>query len=194
MSGNGTSAIHVASTAGGFVARIEGWGTMRESPLLQEFACECLEGDPVPLVVDLADCTYLDSTFLGCLVGLHRRFSRDGAPQFLVAASAAQRQRLLAPLQLHQILKLIDEAPPEAGDWLTLCPADQAAPANGPRQAGRHILECHRRLAEMGGENEAVFAPIVAQLAYELQERATTAKAIGEDALHDTLPRLADGR
>src|SRR5437764_877285 len=111
MSAHDTFAIRVARTAAGFLARVEGWGTMRESPLLQGFAGECLDRDASSLVVDLSACGYLDSTFLGCLVGLHQRFSRGNPPRFVVAAGPEQRQRLLAPLQLHKVLKVIDEAP-----------------------------------------------------------------------------------
>jgi anti-anti-sigma regulatory factor len=189
MSLQDPSAIRVAYASAAFVVRVEGRGTMRDSPLVQEFAWECLEGNTLRLVVDLSVCGYLDSTFLGCLVGLHQRFGREDPPRFVVAASAEQRQRLLAPLQLHRILKMLDEAPPHPGGWLTLCaPGDRvsACPNEGlgkseptlaerqgdPRELGRHLLECHRRLAELGGDNEAVFGPIVEQLACELQEPA----------------------
>jgi anti-anti-sigma regulatory factor len=169
MSHNGTSAIHVAQGSAGFLVRVEGWGTMRESPLLQEFAWECLDGNASPLVVDLSACEYLDSTFLGCLVGLHRHFGRGSSPRFVVAAGPQQRQRLLAPLQLHRVLKLIDEAPQPSGDWLALC-TGRGPPASDPKQLGQHLLECHRRLAELGGTNEVVFSPIVEQLARDLRE------------------------
>jgi anti-anti-sigma regulatory factor len=170
MSGNDTSAIRVAQGGAGFLVRVEGRGTMHESPMLQEFAWECLEGNASVLVVDLSSCEYLDSTFLGCLVGLHRYFGRGSPPRFVVAAGPQQRQRLLAPLQLQRVLKLIDEAPQHPGDWLTLCAAGRDSPAGDPKQLGRHLLECHRRLAELGGTNEAVFGPIVEQLSCDLRE------------------------
>ncbi len=171
------SAIRVAHTTIGFLARVEGWGTMRESPLLQEFAWECLEGNARPLVVDLSVCGYLDSTFLGCLVGLHQHFGRDRPPRFVVAAGAEQRQRLLAPLQLHRVLNLIDEAPHCPGNWVTLCASDSRATDSralerDPKRQGPHLLECHRRLAELGGANEVAFGPIVAQLADDLQKES----------------------
>lgn len=175
MSQTSASMIRVASSAAGFLVRVEGWGTMRESPLLQDFAGECLEGNRWPLVVDLSACGYLDSTFLGCLVGLHRRFGGD-PPRFFVAAGAAERQRLLAPLQLHRVLRLIDEAPQPSGGWLTLCATRHGSPhgTNSQEkdvlQLGRHLLECHRRLADLGAANEAVFGPVIEQLAADVQQ------------------------
>jgi anti-anti-sigma regulatory factor len=183
MSVSGTFAIRVGRTAAGFLVCIEGRGTMRESPLLQAFAGECLGRENRPLVVDLSQCTYLDSTFLGCLVGLHRRFGRASPPRFVVAASAAQRQRLLAPLQLHRVLELVDEAPPGPDHWLTLCEGEPEKRA-GREQLGRHVLDCHRHLADLGGANEEVFGPIIEQLIRELEqsERAKDARPEREPA------------
>jgi anti-anti-sigma regulatory factor len=169
MSTDCTSTIRVTRTTAGFVVRVEGWGTMRESPLLQGFARECLQVDPSPLVVDLAACSYLDSTFLGCLVDLHHRFGRDNPPRFLVAADPQQCRRLLAPLQLHRVLKVVDEAPQAAGSWLTLDSTEAGSGDSDRRRLGRHLLDCHRRLAELGGANETVFGPIIEQLARELE-------------------------
>jgi anti-anti-sigma regulatory factor len=160
----------VARTTAGYLARVEGRGTMRESPLLQGFATECLERGPASIVVDLSGCIYLDSTFLGCLVGLHQRFGRHNPPRFVVAAATEQRQRLLAPLRLHKVLKLIDEAPAGLGTWLTLCPQGSSPAECGREALGRHVLDCHRHLVDLGGTNEEVFGPIVEQLARELQE------------------------
>ncbi len=170
MPQQGASAIRVTFGTTGFLARVEGRGTMRESPLLQDFAGECLQGTASPLVVDLSACGYLDSTFLGCLVGLHRRFGGGDPPRFVVAAGPAECQRLLAPLQLHRVLTVIDEAPPTSAVWLTLCDAGPRSPESDAGQLGRHLLECHRRLAELGGANEAVFGPIVEQLADDLEK------------------------
>ena len=95
---------------------------------------------------------------------LHQRFGRAIPPRFFVAANAAQRQRLLAPLQLHRVFKLMDDAPPEPDHWLTLGESEPARPSGAREQLGRHVLECHRHLADLGGANEDVFGPIIEQL------------------------------
>jgi anti-anti-sigma regulatory factor len=147
---------------------MEGWGTLRESPLLHGLAVECLNNEPSELVVDLSCCEYLDSTFLGCLVDLHKRFAHGPSPRFLVAGGPEQRQRLLAPLQLHRVLNVIDEVPATTGEWLTVCAARDTGDLT-PQQLGRHVLECHRRLEELGGANAAIFGPIIERLARDLQ-------------------------
>ena len=57
--------ITVARFDRGFCLRIEGPGTMSESPVMHAFAERVLSGPEGEVVVDLGACTYVDSTFLG---------------------------------------------------------------------------------------------------------------------------------
>ena len=78
------SRLRIGRTNSGCVVRVEGRGTLRESPAIQEFALHFLEQEQERgvFVIDLAGCDYLDSTFLGFLVLLHGRYNRDGAAPF----------------------------------------------------------------------------------------------------------------
>jgi hypothetical protein len=58
-------------------------------------------------------------------------------------------------------------APPEAvGECLPISPETLEK-----QEMGRHVLECHRKLAEMGGKNQEVFGPLVDRLAEELKDK-----------------------
>jgi anti-anti-sigma regulatory factor len=166
MSANFSAKIKAALAEDGFLLRIEGWGTMRESPVFHAAALSCLRQQGGTLLIDLSECQYLDSTFLGCLVDLHKRFGRSASSCLLVVADQAQRQRLLAPLQLHRVLPLVDSAPEPLGEWVTLC-----CETLEQRELAQHVLQCHRRLVEMGGDSGAVFGPIVERLARELNQQ-----------------------
>ena len=161
------SMLRVGRTASGFLVRVEGRGTMSESPALQEFAVQSLDGPSAPstVVVDLSHCDYLDSTFLGCLVHLHRHYNRTSPHRFLVAASRDQRQKLLAPTHLIQVLDLTEVCPEPVGDVLEV-----PRPSLPGADLGRHVMECHARLAELGGSRAAAFRSIADQLARELGE------------------------
>lgn len=180
MSATFSARIKTALTEDGFLVRVEGWGTMRESPVFHEAAVSCLGRQAGTLVIDLSECQYLDSTFLGCLVDLHKRFGRTAPGCLLVVADQAQQQRLLAPLQLHRVLPLADSAPAPISEWVTLC-----SEALAQRDLAQHILQCHGRLVELGGDNAAVFGPIVQRLARELNEQqgAKGARATAEEAI-----------
>jgi hypothetical protein len=140
---------------------------MSESPALEELAARSLDGscEATTLAVDLSRCDYLDSTFLGCLVSLHRKYNRTLPHRFQVAASRDKCQKLLAPTRLNHLLDVTDVCPEPIADVLEV-----SHPILASADLGRHLLECHRRLAELGGSQAASFRSIADQLARELGE------------------------
>lgn len=158
----GTSVVEVGRTDGGFLLRIVGRGTMRESLVLHDHVIECLERETLNLTIDLTQCDYLDSTFLGCLVKLHKRL---GPGQFEVVAPG-ERRKLLSAAQLDKLLAVAEQAPTEIVSITTL-----TAEMICSEELGRHAMQCHRELARLGGPNQVVFERIAEQLARELNER-----------------------
>ena len=163
------SALTIGWTRQGYCVRVAGRGTMRESPALRAFALRVLDEPGRPtLDVDLTACEYLDSTFLGALMGLFRRFEQAGpSGRLAIAGPAEVLHRLLGPTRLDAILPLRAECPERLGEEVPIPPQ-----ALDSADLGRHILESHRRLAELGGANAAVFGPIADQIARELDRRA----------------------
>ena len=161
------SKLRVGRTASGFLVQVEGRGTLSESSALQEFAVQSLDGPrgPSTVVVDLSHCDYLDSTFLGCLVSLHRKYNRTLPHRFQVAASCDQCQKLLAPTHLNHLLDVTEVCPEPISDVVEL-----SGPILPTADLGRHVMECHHRLAELGGSREESFRSIADQLARELGE------------------------
>jgi hypothetical protein len=119
--------------------------------------------EPGLMVIDLSACDYLDSTFLGCLVDLNKRHGRTRPTRFAVAAPPQACRRLLSPSRLDTFLNLIGEAPEVIGDDV-----DLPSNATGQVELGRHVMDCHRRLAELGGPNQAAFERIAERFAVEL--------------------------
>jgi len=164
------SVVKVGRTGTGYRLRVEGRGTRRESPSVHEFAIRALEDEAPSLALDLSACEYLDSTFLGCLVGLYKRFGSGPMPRFSVAISPEACRRLLTPNHLDALIKTSPDCPPVIGEDLSL-----PVLALGASDLAWHIMECHRRLAEVEGPNQAVFAEVADQLARELSERRSQA-------------------
>jgi len=156
-----TSAVEVGRTGDGFLLAVVGRGTMRESLALHDHVVECLQHEALNLTIDLSRCDYLDSTFLGCLVKLHKRLGRE---HFEVVAPGDHRQ-LLAGMHLDQLLT-VGEEPPEEVISLTTLTAEMLC----SEDLGRHALQCHRELAQIEGPNQAIFQRIAQQLARELGE------------------------
>ena len=163
--GTTRSVLEVGRTSAGYVVRIEGRGSMHESPGLKALALEALDATPTTeFTVDLSDCEYLDSTFLGCLVGLHTKFNaKSGRRRVRVAGSDDKLGRLFGPTGLERILPRHDGGAGVVNEWLTVPAADLDRD-----ELGRHLIECHRRLAEVGGPQAGAFAAIADQLEHDL--------------------------
>jgi ABC-type transporter Mla MlaB component len=150
---------------------------MRESRSAAEFVSRAVDADPgTAVVIDLSACDYLDSTFLGCLVEMQRRAAKAPAapgapagvtgPRFVVSAPPEKVKKLLSPTKLDLALKRTAEPPQLSGEWVDLPAADPASP-----DVMRHVMECHRRLAELGGPQQAAFAAIADNLERELHAK-----------------------
>jgi anti-anti-sigma regulatory factor len=154
-------------TSLGYLVCVSGKGTLHESSALQEFALLALAG-PAPtdsLFVDLSNCDYLDSTFLGCLALLHRRHNQIAPHRFLVVASPDRCAKLLAPTHLDRLLDVTDQRPEfDDGSLITM---DKGVDSH---QLFKHVMETHRRLAEVRGPGHAEFQSIADRLAEELDE------------------------
>jgi anti-anti-sigma regulatory factor len=155
--------VKVGRTATGYRLRVEGRGTMWESPAVQQFAMRALEDQAALLAVDLSACDYLDSTFLGCLVVLHKRFGSAMPERLWIVAPPETCHRLLNPAHLDALLKTSDSSPDVTGEELTI-----PTVSIGMRELGEHIMECHRRLAEVVGRERDAFAEVADGLAAEL--------------------------
>ena len=159
------SQIWACRTRTGYLIRVEGHGTMRESHAVQKFVAGTLSDDTLTLSIDLNDAQFLDSTFLGCLVGLQKRWGQRKPGSFQVTATAEQVKKLLAPTRIHTMLTITDGADDVLGERVAITEG-----VKEPKDLGRHIMECHRRLAEIDGPDQNAFRRIADQLAEELDK------------------------
>lgn len=165
------SPVQVAATSsGGCVVRLTGRCTMQHSPAVEQLVVKTLEHDAsTQVAVDLASCTFLDSTFLGSLFGLFQRYggNRNGrSARLSLHASPAAIKSLFGPLKLDRYLRADPSpAPSPQGDWMPL-----EADHHDPREMSRHVMTCHRRLAEVDTPARAVFTRIADAMEQELSK------------------------
>ncbi len=165
MPDSSPSHVKVSRSDDGFVIRIEDHGDFRDSEVFHDVAEQCLADGQSSVAVDLTDCQYLDSTFLGCLVDCYKRFGRNKPDQFALAGSREHCKSLMAHTRLEKVLKIIDRPPKTSGEFETL-PLKPMTRLG----VGQHVLECHRQLAEIEGPQRAVFAGIADRMQRELEE------------------------
>ncbi len=160
------SPIELATTqSGGCLLRISGRATMHHSPALQELVKQTLQRDPSTTVaIDLNDCTYLDSTFLGNVFGLYQRYGSGAKPRVKLHAPPQTITLLFGPLKLDKFIRTDSSPAPEpASDWVQL----KGTPTD-PKEISQHVIDCHRKLAEVESPARAVFKKIADAMEQEL--------------------------
>lgn len=172
------------------VIRIVGRATLRESPALRSAAEVAL--DAGPLVWDLAECEYLDSTMLGCLIGV-RKLAEQRGRRMDIAANPLQQVKLFSTSALHKYFEFLDQSPKVEGNWLSIEP-DQL----NTEDLSRHVLVCHERLAERGGEEGEVFRRVCDRLSTEIEQhemdKAMAASERSQAKLAQAPRRVDDNR
>jgi hypothetical protein len=115
------------------------------------------------VAVDLTTCTYLDSTFLGCLVRLQRHSGDVRSDALVIVAPPDTRSRLFQTKQIEQVLHFVDSGVEPEGQTVEV-----ALPETARQEFGRHVAEAHRALAELGGSQAKVFEQVAKQIEEEL--------------------------
>jgi len=158
------SVLEVGRAAEGYVVRVAGRGSMHESPGLKALVTDALVADPnAEFTVDLSECEYLDSTFLGCLVGLHSKFNANGGRRLRVAGSDDKLGQLFGPSRVERILPRGTSDHGTIRDWVSVPATDLDR-----NELGRHLIDAHRELADAGGPQAETFSAIADQIEREL--------------------------
>jgi anti-anti-sigma regulatory factor len=158
-----TSELLIGHIPDGFVLRVVGHGTLHESVAFRSVAESKLDSGLV--VFDATQCEYLDSTFLGCLIGIQKACEQSPTRRFVIAASNATRIKLFSTSSLDQYFDFVDICPQVLDELkpVDIQEVDRAI-------LGRHVMRCHQGLADRGGHEANAFRSIADRLAKELGE------------------------
>lgn len=144
------------------------------SPVVKQIAEPYIEDGGRLIIIDLEDCTGIDSTFMGALAGLARRVMPMGGS--VQIASPTDRAR--AALESLGLDALLDIEPPEApwrGKTADIRKSLQAADDNATRLQGldqaRHVLDSHLTLSAMSEDNAQKFKGVTETLKDEIERR-----------------------
>ena len=137
------------------------------SPLLKSFGESRVGQGEAVLVVDLGDCSGMDSTFMGTLAGMAARLAGVDGGTLQVAAADERNRRSLEDLGLDFLMQ-INPAEAEWKDRLDEIRSclEPAQPIDSPNQLdrARHVLQAHEDLSDLNEENAAEFRTVVSTL------------------------------
>jgi anti-anti-sigma regulatory factor len=159
-----SSRLTVGRTRAGYLITLEGRGTLFQSPAFQELVERCLDEETSTVVVSFAGCDYLDSTFLGSLVSLHRTYNSTGKARLQIDAPAELRKGTLHTGNLDRLLSFADERPRVVG---TMAEVEITRP--GKDEIAKSVEQAHRLLSELDGGESSAFGSVAQRIA---QERA----------------------
>ncbi len=124
-------------------------------------------GEAPVVIVDLARCGWVDSTFAGWMVGLHKRLRACGQQAELrLADLSAESRESLERMHLTSLLKCGAYPPPKQLRSLEC----DAPPASADRESIALMARAHRELAKVDEENRRVFEPIACMLEAKLAQ------------------------
>lgn len=144
------------------------------SAVMKDFGDQRIAAGDKTLVVDLAACTGMDSTFMGTLAGLAARLSTKENGSLQIAEPGSRNRHSLEDLGLDFLMEI---DPPKAA-WrgqidrvrAVLAPPDAAAAPNS-LQRTKLVLEAHQELAGKNDKNARTFSNVVSLLEKELKEK-----------------------
>jgi anti-anti-sigma regulatory factor len=169
----------------GFV-KVVGRGSFQNSGCLKSFYTQVLRNGVDRFVIDLDACTYLDSTFLGTLLGLGLKLKDAGKGLLHILNASPRNQELLHNLGLDRLFIIGSQAAPANGHSNgangngALPPgaveSQQLKEIHCPSltrvEAGPTILEAHEALMEFDPRNVPKFKDVVEFLREDLGQPA----------------------
>ena len=146
--------------------RVHGLAGMTNCLCMRDFLERMLAAGRTFIVVDLAACTGMDSTFMGVLAGA-ASYESPGKPVGVAVVNAGpQLVKLLEEIGLNELL-FIEPKPftmPEV-NFVRL----EGQP--GEEERLQLIKSAHEHLIKVSANNERVFGPLVAVLREEMRRR-----------------------
>lgn len=138
------------------IFKVSGRGTLRNSLPLEKLARAALdEGEAKEIIVDLKDCLYMDSTFMGVLVGINAALLKKGSQRLIIANADDRSKHLLDNLGLSRIMELRNDLGKFETEWELV--ADEPLE---PRTLAKHILTAHDSLGKIDAQNQTRFGEV----------------------------------
>jgi anti-sigma B factor antagonist len=142
--------------------RVQGKGSSTNSTALRDFAKEMIQRGAREFIVDLRNCTAMDSTFMGTLAGISLRLREMGEGCLSVVNPNERNAEALCSLGLDQLFNVGVSTIETGGQSLTIPLKEDRA---GRAQT---MLEAHEALIKTAPENLPKFKDVIQYLEEKL--------------------------
>jgi anti-sigma B factor antagonist len=164
------ASILVGVTGKAVYIKVRGKGSFQNSPALKEFARQMFERGQRIFIFDLAECSVMDSTFMGTLAGMALRL-RESSGALLVRNVNERNFELLRNLGLNNLFEIepnADVAARELDGASTLKTDDSVSRSEN----AACMIEAHEALVDADPENLARFKDVLEYLRQDLRAGA----------------------
>jgi anti-anti-sigma regulatory factor len=160
--------IFVSRDGGDCVVKVVGRATFVVCPTLRDLV-RPFEVDPAAfegdVVIDLTECSGMDSTFMGILAMFALKARKAGKVIKILNASVSNR-RLLDGLGLGGLFDFVDGTPVEADGEL-----DEASSESSSSSTAETVLDAHKTLMEADEGNVEKFKKVVEMVEKEVKDK-----------------------
>ena len=146
--------------------RVHGLASMNNCLCARDFIEHEMAGAHSFLIVDLADCTGMDSTFMGLMAGAATHRRENPPPAVAVVNATPSLKELLDGVGLTELLLVEDDAFDESGIEFVRLPDDGA-----DEERLACVREAHESLVRVSASSERIFGPFLATLENEMKEK-----------------------
>jgi anti-sigma B factor antagonist len=164
------ASILVGVTGKAVYIKVRGKGSFQNSPALKEFARQMFERGQRIFIFDLAECSVMDSTFMGTLAGMALRL-RESSGALLVRNVNERNFELLRNLGLNNLFEIEPNADVAARDLDTASTLETDSISRSEHAAC--MIEAHEALVDADPENLARFKDVLEYLRQDLRTGAT---------------------
>jgi anti-sigma B factor antagonist len=168
-------AVLVALTGQHALVKVTGRGSFKISASLKDFAESVVRRNLPLMLVDMAQCIGMDSTFMGVLAGVASRMKTHGG-EVVLANCSARTRGLLATLGLDQLITAYETTETPARYAALIAgrpPGEELSPAAAQDvETVKTMLDAHQSLVDLVPENLPQFKDVLEYLREELERKA----------------------
>jgi anti-sigma B factor antagonist len=153
---------------------VQGRGSFKVSTALKQFGTAAIDNHCHRIILDMAECIGMDSTFMGVLAGLAFHIRKTSGGEIILINLSQRTRGLLGTLGLDQIIKpymagsVPDELKKEAELVDRMYALETGEPTN--RSTAETMLEAHETLIELSPDNLPKFKDVLTFLRQDLKK------------------------
>lgn len=146
--------------------RVHGLGSMNNCLCVRDFLDGMLQSDRGFVVIDLRDCTGMDSTFMGVIAGTASFETEDLSIGVAVVNASSELFRLLETVGLTELV-FVDPEPFDVKDVEFHALEEQA----GEESRLKLVRQAHEHLIKISDKNEQAFGDLLRTIEMEMKTR-----------------------